>query len=69
MWLICPKAESNIGAYFYNNNLFQQILKKLETIKKDNFQLIQKNEVVRFAIQDIPNYEAAYSFLKKLSEA
>jgi transcription-repair coupling factor (superfamily II helicase) len=69
MWLICPKAESNIGAYFYNNNLFQQILKKLETIKKDKFQLIQKNEVVRFAIQDIPNYKAAYSFLKKLSEA
>lgn len=67
MWLICPKSGTEIGEYYYKNNVFQETLQKLEKIKKGKFQVIQKNEVVRFVIQDISDYEAALSFLKKLS--
>ncbi len=67
MWLVCPKAGTEIGEYYYKNNVFQSTLQKLEKSKKDKFQIIQKNEVVRFAIQDIPDYQSAYTFLKKLS--
>ncbi len=67
MWVICPKTGSEIGEYYFKNKLFQETLDKLEKLKKDKFQIIQKNDVVRFAIQDIPDYEAAFSFLKKLS--
>lgn len=67
MWLICPKAGTDIGDYYYKNNVFQSTLQKLEKAKKDKFQVIQKNDVVRFAVQDVPNYETAFTFLKKLS--
>jgi len=67
MWLICPKTGSEMGEFYYKNNMFQQTLEKLESIKKDKFQLIQKDDIVRFVIQEIPDYQAALIFLKKLS--
>jgi len=39
-----------------------------EELRPDKFQLIQKNEAVRLAIQDIPDVFGATEFLKKLSE-
>jgi len=67
MWLICPKTGSEIGEYYYKNNLFQNTLKQLEKSKPNHFQVVQKNDTVRFVIQEIPDYESALAFLKKLN--
>lgn len=66
MWCICPKTGTEMGEYYYQKKIFQSTLEKLEKMKPNKFQLIQKNDVVRFVIQDIPDYESALTFLKKL---
>lgn len=66
MWAVCPKADSKLAEPFYENGKFQSILKGLEVLRPDKFQLIQKNESVRLAIQDIPNVYGATEFLKEL---
>ena len=68
MWAVCPKAESKLAEAFYEQGKFQVILKQLETLRPNKFQLIQKNEAVRLAIQDIPDIFGATEFLKGLSE-
>lgn len=42
MWLICPKAGSDIGDYYYKNNVFQSTLQKLEKAKKISFRSSRK---------------------------
>ncbi|MEQ9279241.1 MAG: transcription-repair coupling factor [Balneola sp.] len=68
MWAVCPKSDSKLAEPFYESGKFQTILKSLEQLKPDKFQLIQKNEAVRLAIQDIPDVFGATAFLKKLAE-
>jgi transcription-repair coupling factor (superfamily II helicase) len=67
MWAVCPKADSELADPFYEGGKFQAILKQLETLRPDKFQLIQKNESVRLAIQDIPDVFGATEFLKDLA--
>lgn len=67
MWLVCPKQDSEMGQVFYDSGKFQEILEKLEASKKDKFQVIQKKEAVRYVVQEIPNIEAAYEYLKELA--
>ncbi|MEQ9264968.1 MAG: transcription-repair coupling factor [Balneolaceae bacterium] len=67
MWLVCPKAGSELGEKYYQSGKFQETLKKLEELKPDAFQVVQKSEAVRFVIQEIPDYQSAYLFLKKLA--
>lgn len=67
MWLVCPKQESEIGKNFFDSGKFQEILEKLEATKKEKFQVIQKKDTVRFAVQEIPNIEAAFDYLKELA--
>jgi transcription-repair coupling factor (superfamily II helicase) len=68
MWAVCPKADSKLADPFYEGGKFQAILKQLETLRPDKFQLIQKNESVRLAIQEIPDVFGATEFLKDLAE-
>lgn len=68
MWCVCPKAGSELGEQYFQNGLFQNALNDLERIKPDKFQVVQKDEVVRFVIQDIPDYEHALEFLKRLAK-
>ncbi|XWN38446.1 MAG: transcription-repair coupling factor [Balneola sp.] len=68
MWAVCPKADSTLAEAFYEQGKFQSILKQLETLRPNKFQLIQKNEAVRLAIQDIPDIFGATEFLKGLAE-
>lgn len=68
MWLICPKADSKLGETFYENGLFQKSLNKLEKLKAGKFQVIHKNETVRFVIQEIADLDAAADFLKQMHE-
>lgn len=67
MWLLCPKQDSEIGKNFYDNGKFQELLEKTEQLKGNDFQLVQKNDSVRFVIQNIPDIPAALDFLKLLT--
>ena len=66
MWCVCPKTGSELGEQYFESGKFQESLDKLEKIKPGKFQVVQKKDVLRFVIQDIPDYEAAYEFLKEL---
>ena len=55
-----------MGEYYYKQKIFQSTLEKLEKTKPGKFQLIQKDDIVRFVIQDIPDYDAALKFLQRL---
>ncbi|MEP1150610.1 MAG: transcription-repair coupling factor [Balneola sp.] len=68
MWAVCPKANSKLAEPFYEQGKFQSLLKRMEELRPDKFQLIQKNEAVRLAIQDIPDVFGATEFLKKLAK-
>ncbi len=67
MWCICPKTGSELGNQYFESNKFQKTLDRLEKLKPELFQVVQKNEVLRFVIQEIPDYKEAYLFLKKLA--
>lgn len=66
MWLVCPKPASEMGNVFYDSGKFQYILSKLETLKPGLFQVLQKDDSVRFVVHEITNQNAALSFLKQL---
>lgn len=66
MWLECPKHDSKLGQEFYGDR-FQHLLKKLQKEATDRFEVIQKDDRVRFVIQEIIDLEAAAEFLKVLS--
>ncbi|MFY0683635.1 MAG: transcription-repair coupling factor [Balneola sp.] len=68
MWAVCPKANSKLAEPFYEQGKFQSLLKRMEELRPDKFQLIQKNEAVRLAIQDIPDVFGATEFLKELAK-
>jgi len=65
MWLECPKHDSKLGEEFYGER-FQKLLKTLQQEAKDRFKVIQKDDKVRFVIHEIPDLEAAATFLKNL---
>lgn len=67
MWMVCPKTGSELGNQYFESNKFQKTLDRLEKLKPELFQVIQKNEVLRFAVQEIPDYKNAYLFLKTLA--
>lgn len=67
MWCICPKTGSELGNQYFESNKFQKTLDRLEKLKPELFQVVQKNEVLRFVVQEIPTYKAAYLFLKTLT--
>lgn len=67
MWCVCPKPDSNLGQLFFDTGKFQDILEKLESLKSGEIQVVQKNEVLRFVIQNVPDYESALEILKSLA--
>jgi transcription-repair coupling factor (superfamily II helicase) len=68
MWLGCPKHDSELGEEFYGNR-FQEVLRTLQKKAEGRFQVIQKDDKVRFVISEIPDLQAAAEFLKELSSA
>lgn len=66
IWLVCPKQDSEMGKAFFDSGKFQEVLEKIEATKKDKFQLVQKKDTVRFAIQEISGMEDAADYLKEL---
>ena len=67
MWIICPKAESESGEHFYGKGLFQKLISLFEAKKASKYQVIQKDDAVRFVIQEIKDLEAASEFLKSIA--
>ncbi len=67
MWCVCPKTGSELGNQYFESDKFQNTLDRLEKLKPELFQVVQKNEVLRFVIQEIPDYKAAFLFLKTLA--
>ncbi len=66
MWLTCPKNNNKLSTDFYDNGLFQRLLSQIESLKTDQFQVIQKDESVRLVIHQIPDPAGALGFLKEL---
>lgn len=66
MWLECPKHDTELGGEFYGDR-FQQVLKTLQKEAEGRFQVIQKDDKVRFVISEIPDLQAAAEFLKEVS--
>jgi len=66
MWLECPKHDSELGEEFYGER-FQSVLRRLQTKAEGRFEVIQKDDRVRFVIQEIPDLQAAAKFLRELS--
>jgi transcription-repair coupling factor (superfamily II helicase) len=67
MWLECPKQSSKLGEIFYEER-FQPMLAQLEKYRPDQFKLIQKDDRVRFVIENIDTIEDAADFLEKITE-
>jgi len=67
MWLTCPKPDSETGEKFYGEGLFQELLEKIEKTKPGKYQVIQKEDAVRFVIKEIPELVDAIKFLKNIS--
>ncbi|MDZ7773393.1 MAG: transcription-repair coupling factor [Balneolaceae bacterium] len=65
MWLVCPDPDSELGNEFYENR-FQDILKALQELAPDKFEVVQKKDKVRFVVHDIDGLEDAATFLKDL---
>lgn len=66
MWLVCPKQDSEMGKAFFDSGQFNEVLGKLEATRKDNFQVVQKKETVRFVVHDIADLKGAVEYLKTL---
>src|SRR5699024_875391 len=67
MWLSCPKHSSELGGQFYGE-AFQELLKTMQAEAEGRFKVDQKEDRVRFVIQDIPDIKEAAAFLKELKE-
>ncbi len=66
MWLQCPDHSTDAGTRFYDQGVMQHLMGRLETLRPDQFQLTQRDQAIRFAIQDVPDPESALALLQKL---
>ena len=66
MWLQCPNHETEAGSRFYDNGGMQHMMAGLGALRPEKFQLVQKGQSVRFAIQDVPDLQSAQYLLEKL---
>ncbi|MDI6401260.1 transcription-repair coupling factor [Balneolaceae bacterium ANBcel3] len=69
MWIECPAHSSPSGALFFDQGGLQHILSRLEELRPGKFQLIQKKESIRFAIQIIPDPKSAKQLLMDIQPA
>src|SRR5699024_9687872 len=65
--LSCHKHSSELGEQFYGET-FQELLKTMQAEAEGRFKVVQKEDRVRFVIQDIPDIKEAAAFLKELKE-
>ncbi len=66
MWLQCPDHASEAGSRFYDQGVMQHLMHRLEQLRPDAFQLAQKDQAVRFVVQQISDPETALSVLEQL---
>lgn len=68
-WLVCPSNHSEMGSYFYDSRLFQEVLKTIEHNQQHPGQIIQKNDTVTFVIQNIHKLDELIQLLESLQSA
>ena len=66
MWLQCPDHETESGKRFYDQGGLQHLMSRLEALRPEKFQLIQKDQSVRFAVQEVPDLKTARGLLQQL---
>lgn len=66
MWLQAPPSKSALGEKYYELGLLQHMLELLDCIEGHSYKLSQKDDAVRFIIDNISGLESAYQFLKHL---
>ncbi|MEO1021079.1 MAG: transcription-repair coupling factor [Bacteroidota bacterium] len=66
MWLICPKTNSEAGHLFYEEGLFQVLLSRLEAIRPGKYNVIHKDDTVRFVVQEIADLDVAMDVLANM---
>lgn len=69
MWLQCPDHGTEAGTRFYDQGGLQHMMTQLEALRDNRFQLVQKDQAVRFAIQDVVDAQAALELLRQLQPA
>lgn len=65
-WLVCPPNGSDMGNYFFENGLFQMVLKAIEDSSEHPGQIIQKKDTVTFVIQNINGMDRMIELLESL---
>ena len=63
-----PKNESKLGEQFYGSGYFQKLLESIQQDKSHPYKVVQKNDTVTLAIQNVEDEDAAIEFLTGLPE-
>lgn len=67
MWLECPNAKSDAGAVFYENGLFQSLLKRIELVYGKDYKIAQKDDVVRIVLDNIADVHQSLVAINKIA--
>lgn len=69
MWLQSPPSNGNSEAVkeFYQNGGLQKMMAVLDKKAPQRYKLVQKDDAIRFVIQDVPDANAAMEFLGMIS--
>lgn len=65
MWLQCPSNKPKNGNQFFDDNRFQLLLTEIQEKAADRFKITQKDDILRFVIDDIFNMNEAKEFLSQ----
>ncbi len=70
MWLQSPpsKSESEAAKEFYQNGGLQKMMAIMDAKAKGKYQLVQKDDAIRFVVQHIPDAKSALQFLEEISK-
>lgn len=66
IWLECPAPGTKQGDHFYDAQIFQQLLKRIESTGSTDFKVTNKDNVVRIVIGNIPDLAFAVKKLESL---
>ena len=69
MWIMCPGSKQEYSATFYEDGRFQNLLKSIQLHTNGDFKLVQKDDAVRFVINNIPDLDAAIEFFRQLTHS
>jgi transcription-repair coupling factor (superfamily II helicase) len=66
MWLQLPSPDTEAGKILYSEDRFQNLLARFEEHCSGRYKLVQRDNIVRLVIDNIPSLSVAVTFLKSL---